>query len=253
MAEALLQVKDLSKAFGAVIACDGVSLAVDRRTTRAVIGPNGAGKTTLVAQIMGAIAADRGAIVFDSREITGMPPHRRSKLGLARSFQITSIFPNFSVRDNVALAVLGHEGHSFRFWRPLRRETGIFEQAGAALARVGLLPRADHRAATLAHGEQRQLELAIALAAQPRLLLLDEPMAGMAPDEVRRLIDLLAGLKSELAILLVEHDMDAVFALADCITVMAGGRVIADGSPAQVRADPAVKAAYLGDEARIGC
>ena len=253
MAEVLLQVDDLSKAYGAVVACDAVSLAVDRRTTRAVIGPNGAGKTTLVAQIMGAIAADGGAITFDGRDITGMPPHRRAKLGLARSFQVTSIFPNFSVRDNVALAVLGHDGHGFRFWRPLRHEAHVFERADAALARVGLLPRAGLRAGALAHGEQRQLELAIALAAEPRLLLLDEPMAGMAPDEAQRLVGLLSSLKSELAILLVEHDMDAVFALADCITVMAGGRVIADGSPEEVRADPAVKAAYLGDEANLGC
>ena len=249
MNDPLLSVRGLSRAFGAVRASDEVDLDVAGGTLHAVIGPNGAGKSTLIGQLAGEIRPDAGRIRFAGRDITHMPVHRRAQAGLARSFQITSIFPGFSVRDNVALAVQAHDGHSFRFWRPARRESALNERAEAMLADVGLGARADLAAGELAHGERRQLELAMALAASPRMLLLDEPMAGMGPEEVARLSELLASLKVRTTILLVEHDMDVVFALSDQITVLIFGRAVITGEPEQIRASDQVQAAYLGETA----
>jgi branched-chain amino acid transport system ATP-binding protein len=225
-----------------------VTLNVAPGELLAVIGPNGAGKTTLIAQLSGQLRPDIGRIYFDGRDITALPAYRRSLIGLARSFQITSLFLDFSVLDNVALAAQAHAGHSFRFWRNARRENNLRAPARAALARVGLSERADVRASALSHGEHRQLELAMALAGSPRLLLLDEPMAGLGPEESARMVAMLRALKSEVTILLVEHDMEAVFALADRITVLVYGRVIASGAPADIRANPQVREAYLGEQ-----
>jgi branched-chain amino acid transport system ATP-binding protein len=248
----LLEIETLTKRFGGVVASDAISLAVPRGELHAVIGPNGAGKTTLIGELAGEIAPDDGRIRFEGRDVTALPSWRRSRLGVARSFQITSLFPDFTALDNVALAVQAHAGHSFRFWRPARGEASLREPARAALARVGLAARADVLVAKLSHGEQRQLEIAMALATGPRLLLLDEPMAGMGPEESGRMVATLRALKGELTILLIEHDMEAVFALADRITVLVYGRIIASGPPEAIRADPQVRQAYLGEEARHG-
>ncbi len=247
MAEPLLQIRDLTKRFGGVLASDRISLEVPTSELHAIIGPNGAGKSTLIGQLAGEITPNAGSIVFAGRDVTALPPYRRSALGLARSFQITSLFHDFTVLDNVALAVQAHAGHSFRFWRAARGETELRTPARAALARVGLESRADALCVNLSHGEHRQLELAMALATTPRLLLLDEPMAGMGPDESSRMVALLGELKREQTILLIEHDMDAVFKLADRITVLVDGRVIASGAPDDIRADADVRRAYLGE------
>jgi branched-chain amino acid transport system ATP-binding protein len=247
VAEPLLETEALTKRFGGVVATDGVSLAVQPGEIHAVIGPNGAGKTTLVAQLAGELHPDAGRIRFAGADVTRLSVHARSALGLARSFQVTSIFRDFPVLDNVALAVQAHAGHSFRFWRNAGAEPLLREPARAALAEVGLAGRADVLAADLAHGEQRQLEIAMALATRPRLLLLDEPTAGMGPEESQQMVALLGRLKRHQTLLLIEHDMDAVFALADHITVLVYGRVIATGSPDEIAASPAVREAYLGD------
>lgn len=248
MADALLRIEGLTKRFGGVVASDNIMLEVYRDELHAVIGPNGAGKTTLIGQLTGEIVPNSGRIFFNGAEITGMPVHARSALGLARSFQITSLFLDFTALDNVALAVQAHAGHSFRFWRNARRDEQLREPARAALARVGLLARADVIVKNLSHGEQRQLEIAMALATKPRLLLLDEPMAGMGPEESARMVKTLQELKRELPILLIEHDMEAVFALADRITVLVYGRVIASGPPEAIRANEEVRNAYLGEQ-----
>ncbi len=245
---ALLQVEKLAKRFGGIVATDDIVLDVAQGELHAVIGPNGAGKTTLIAQLSGQLRPNSGRIRFAGTDITALPVHRRSALGLARSFQITSLFLDFSALDNVALAVQAHDGHSFRFWRNARLETGLRQTASAALERVGLAERADWPASALSHGEHRQLELAMALASRPRLLLLDEPMAGLGPEESARMVSMLRALKSELTILLVEHDMEAVFALADRITVLVYGRVIATGAPDAIRANVQVREAYLGEQ-----
>ena len=251
MAEALLEVRGLTKVFGGLVATNRVDLDVLADETHAVIGPNGAGKTTLIAQLAGELSADEGTIRFDGRDVTRLPAPARSQLGLARSFRVTSVFREFSALDNVALAVQAHAGHSFRFWRPARGERALREPARAMLDTVGLGERAGVTAATLAHGEQRQLEIAMALATGPRLLLLDEPMAGMGPEESQRMIRLLRTLKARHTILLVEHDMDAVFALADRISVMVYGCLIATGAPEEIRANPEVRQAYLGEEVDV--
>ncbi len=243
----MLQVENLSKRFGGIVATDDLSLTVAKGELHAVIGPNGAGKTTLIAQLSGQLTPDEGRIRFDGQDITALPMYRRSALGLARSFQITSLFLDLSVLDNVALAVQAHAGHSFRFWRDARSEPGLRDPARAALDRVGLGSRAELPASLLSHGEHRQLELAMALAGSPRMLLLDEPMAGLGPEESVRMVEMLRALKQELTILLVEHDMEAVFALADRVTVLVYGRVIASGTPDAIRADAAVREAYLGE------
>jgi branched-chain amino acid transport system ATP-binding protein len=248
MADALLKVEGLSKRFGGIVASDNISLAVPAGELHAVIGPNGAGKTTLIAQLSGQRTPDRGRIVFAGHDITRVGAYRRSHLGLARSFQITSLFLDLSVLDNVALAVQAHAGHSFHFWRNARRISELRDPAREALARVGLEQRADARTSLLSHGEHRLIELAMALAGKPRMLLLDEPMAGLGPEESARMVAMLSELKGRYTILLVEHDMEAVFALADRITVLVYGRVIASGSPADIRANPDVREAYLGED-----
>jgi branched-chain amino acid transport system ATP-binding protein len=250
--DALLQVQGLSKRFGGVVASNAIWLEIPRGELHAIIGPNGAGKTTLITQLAGELTPDAGRIQFEERDITALPTDRRSRLGLARSFQITSLFLDFTALDNVALAVQAHAGHSFRFWRNARSEAHLREPARAALARVGLAERADVLVSRLSHGEHRQLEIAMALATAPRMLLLDEPMAGMGPDESARVVKTLRELKGELTILLIEHDMEAVFALADRITVLVYGRIIASGTPAEIRANADVRQAYLGEQEEGG-
>jgi branched-chain amino acid transport system ATP-binding protein len=247
MVETLLQTENLAKRFGGIVATDDVTLGIAAGELHAVIGPNGAGKTTLIAQLSGQLTPNAGRIRFAGHDISALPMHKRSALGLARSFQITSLFLDLSVLDNVALAVQAHAGHSFHFWRDARGEKELREPARAALARVGLSARENLPASALSHGEHRQLELAMALAGNPRMLLLDEPMAGLGPEESARMVEMLRALKKELTILLVEHDMEAAFALADRITVLVYGRVIALGAPADIRANPQVRDAYLGE------
>jgi branched-chain amino acid transport system ATP-binding protein len=248
VADPLLAIDGLTKRFGGVTASDGIELAVPTGELHAIIGPNGAGKTTLIGQLTGEIAPDAGRIRFAGHDITALPVHARSRLGLARSFQVTSLFNDFTALANVALAVQAHDGHSFHFWRDARNEPALREPAHAVLARVGLAGREDVVVASMSHGEHRQLEIAMALATRPRMLLLDEPMAGMGPEESVRMIALLRELKRDLTILLIEHDMDAVFALADRITVLVYGRVIATGEPAAIRANDDVRSAYLGEQ-----
>jgi len=250
MAE-LLRVQSLAKRFGGIVATDDLTLGIPEGELHAIIGPNGAGKTTLIAQLSGQLVPDSGRIYFGNSDITGVSMPSRSLLGLARSFQITSLFLELSVLDNVALAVQAHAGHSFHFWRNARREPELRDPARAALARVGLTARADLPASALSHGEHRQLELAMALASRPRMLLLDEPMAGLGPEESARMVSMLRDLKKELTILLVEHDMEAVFALADRITVLVYGRVIASGKPEDIRNNAQVRDAYLGEQEAV--
>src|SRR6059036_2039689 len=253
MAEPLLAIRGLRKRFGGLLATDQVDLDVSEGETYAVIGPNGAGKTTLIGQLAGDLRPDDGAIRFAGRDVTRLDAPLRSRLGLARSFQITSIFPDFSALANVALAVQAHAGGSFRFWRPAAGERSLTEPARAVLDSVGLGGRADVLAANLAHGEQRQLEIAMALATKPRLLLLDEPVAGMGLDESQKMVRFLAMLRRRITIVLVEHDMDAVFTLADRISVMVYGRIIATGTAEEVRGNPDVHRAYLGEEVPSPC
>jgi branched-chain amino acid transport system ATP-binding protein len=248
VADALLKVDGLTKRFGGVTASDEIVLDVRRGELHAIIGPNGAGKTTLIGQLAGEIVPNAGRIFFDGQDITDLSVPDRSMLGIARSFQITSLFPDFTALDNVALAVQAHAGHSFHFWRRAHEEPVLREPARAALARVGLGARADVLVTNLSHGEHRQLEIAMCLATSPRVLLLDEPMAGMGPEESVRIVQMLRELKRDLTILLIEHDMEAVFALADRITVLVYGRVIASDTPDAIRADPAVRDAYLGEQ-----
>jgi branched-chain amino acid transport system ATP-binding protein len=248
MTEPLLRLQRLHKSYGALVVSDDVTLNVGRGQLHAVIGPNGAGKTTLINQVSGLASPDAGRIVFDGDDITALPLHQRVRRGLARSFQITSILPGFTVLDNVALAVQARSGSSFRFVGNPARERVLNEPAMTFLHLVGLGERAALAAGLLSHGEKRQLELAIALATEPKLLLLDEPLAGTGHEESARLVETLRALKGRYTIVLVEHDMDAVFALADCVTVLVYGRVIATGAPASVRANPEVRSAYLGDE-----
>jgi branched-chain amino acid transport system ATP-binding protein len=247
----LLRVENLSKRFGGIVATDNLAMNISEGELHAVIGPNGAGKTTLIAQLSGQLAPDSGQIHFAGSDITAVPMYARSALGLARSFQITSLFLDLSVLDNVALAVQAHAGHSFHFWRNARREPELRDPARTALARVGLSARAELPASALSHGEHRQLELAMALASKPRMLLLDEPMAGLGPEESARMVSMLRDLKKELTILLVEHDMEAVFALADRITVLVYGRVIASGKPEEIRRNAQVRDAYLGEQEAV--
>jgi branched-chain amino acid transport system ATP-binding protein len=248
VAEPLLRVENLVRRFGGIVATDNLSLGVERGELHAIIGPNGAGKTTLISQLIGQLRPSAGTIRFAGGDITHLPAWRRSQLGLARSFQITSLLPDFTAADNVALAAQARDGHSFRFWANARKERQLREAARSALARVGLEQRADVVVSELSHGEQRELELAVALATRPQLLLLDEPMAGLGATESARMVKLLAELRREVTIVLVEHDMAAVFALADRITVLVYGRVIASGVPAAIRGNEEVKRAYLGDQ-----
>jgi len=244
----LLRVDGLVKRYGALAATDHASLSVRSGEIHALIGPNGAGKTTLIQLISGALKPDAGRIEFDSMDITHMPMHQRVAHGLARSFQITSIFNRLSVLDNLALAVQAHAGHSMNFWRPARRDAERYALAAEVVARVGLAAQMQQLAGALSHGEQRQLEVGLALATQPKLLLLDEPMAGMGPDESGRMLSLLQSLRLDTTLLLVEHDMNAVFRLADRISTLVAGRVIACGTPDEIRQHPEVRLAYLGDD-----
>jgi branched-chain amino acid transport system ATP-binding protein len=244
-----LEVTGLVKRFGGLLATDHLSLKLEPGELHAVIGPNGAGKTTLIHQLSGELFSDEGRIVFDGQDLTRQPPWKRALAGLGRSYQITSVFNDFTVLQNACLAVQAHAGHSFRFWRPAATEAALLGPARAALEQTGLAHRADTPVAVLAHGERRQLEIAMALATGARALLLDEPMAGMSHAESEGVVALLQQLKRRHTLLLVEHDMDAVFALADRITVLVYGRAIATGTPEEIRANPVVRVAYLGDEA----
>ena len=245
----LLHVEGLNKRFGGVVATDNVTLEVESGELHALIGPNGAGKTTLVHQLSGALLSDAGSIRFAGEDVTRLSAHDRVHRGLARSYQITSIFRTFSVLDNLALAVQARSGTSLSFWRPVASESRLVDEARSLAKRVGLEQRVDTLAGNLAHGEQRQLEVGLALATNAKLLLLDEPMAGMGPEDSERMIALIQSLKGEHALLLIEHDMDAVFRLADRISVLVSGRVIATGVPDAIRSNAEVKRAYLGDEA----
>jgi len=248
VADPLLRVENLVRRFGGIVATDNLSLDVAKGELHAIIGPNGAGKTTLISQLTGQLSPSAGTIHFAGRDVTNLPAWRRSSLGLARSFQITSLLPDFTALDNVAMAAQAHDGHSFYFWGNARKEKHLREAALSALARVGLERRADVVVSRLSHGEQRELELAVALATRPQLLLLDEPMAGLGSTESARMVKLLQELRREVTIVLVEHDMDAVFALADRISVLVYGRVIASGTSAEIRGNDEVKRAYLGDQ-----
>ncbi len=247
MAEPVLVVRGLSKRFGSVVASDAVSLDLRAGEIHALIGPNGAGKSTLIAQIMGEVAPDAGSVFLLGRDLGGLGPARRARAGLARSFQVSRVAAELSVLQNAMLAVMGASARVFRFFRPALRDPHLTGPARALIARAGLDGREAVPAAALSHGERRQLEIAMALALRPKALLLDEPMAGMGADGTARLTVLLDGLRHEAPILLVEHDMDAVFRLADRITVLSYGRVLASGTVDQVRADPEVQRAYLGE------
>ncbi len=248
MTAPVLVVERLHKSFGAVAATNDLSLSIAPGTIHAVIGPNGAGKTTLVAQLAGELRPDSGTIRFEGRDVTHVPVHRRAHLGIARSFQITNTLLSFSLLENVALAIQARDGHSFRFWARAAADRRLNAAALEALASVGLADRAGSLAREVSHGERRLLEVAMALATAPKLVLMDEPMAGLGPEEGARMVEMLKGLRGRLSILLVEHDMDAVFQLADEVSVLVYGRAIASGPPDAVRADKAVRDAYLGEE-----
>ncbi len=245
---ALLEISELRKSFGGVNATDNVDLGVLKGELHAIIGPNGAGKTTLISQLSGALKPDGGTIFFDGVNVTSTPAHARARLGITRSFQITSLLMSMTVLDNVALAVQASDGHSFRFIKPARSISRLREQAMTALSQVGLNNRANDPAVELSHGEHRQLEIAIALASKAELMLLDEPMAGLGPEESTKMVEFLKALKGKRTILLIEHDMDAVFALADRISVLVYGKIVATGSPEEIRSNDQVRHAYLGED-----
>jgi branched-chain amino acid transport system ATP-binding protein len=248
MAEPVLALKGLAKSFGALKVTDSVDLTIAPGELHALIGPNGAGKTTLVHQISGTLRPDSGAILFGGQDITRLSPQARARAGLARTFQITSTIASLSALENVALGVQAHSAHPLSLFRDAASDEALNAPAWEALEAVGLTERAHAPAGSLSHGEKRALEIAMALTLQPKLILLDEPLAGVGHEEGERLIALLNSLKGRFAMLLVEHDMSAVFALADRVTVLVYGGVIASGAPATVRADPAVRQAYLGEE-----
>lgn len=244
----LLETRDLTRHFGALAATRGVNLTVNDREIHALIGPNGAGKTTLVNLLTGALTPTSGSVLMDGQDITRLPTYARVQRGLARTYQITSVYDASTVHDNLALAVQARHGSSFRFWRPVRHERSLYEEAASIATQVGLEGRLATPAASLAHGERRQLEVALALATNPRVLLLDEPMAGLGGDETGRMVDLIASLATTRGVLLIEHDMDAVFRLASRISVLVYGEVIATGAPDAIRGNTEVQRAYLGDE-----
>lgn len=248
MTKPIMRVSNLKKSFGGISATDINSLVVEERGVHAIIGPNGAGKTTLISQLSGSLTSDSGTVEFMGEDITHYPEYKRSLLGLARSFQITSVFLDMTVLDNVIIATQSHSGHSYKFWGKARLDQSLKLPALEVLKKIGLFDKADHNAETISHGEHRQLEIAMALATKPKLLLLDEPMAGMGPEESLKMVEFIKQLKQDYAILLIEHDMDAVFALADQISVLVYGEVIASGVPETIRNDENVKKAYLGEE-----
>ena len=247
MTAPLLFVDGLSKSFGGLAALDQVDLTVQAGEIHALIGPNGAGKTTLIHHISGAMQADAGRIVFDGHDVTQDALHQRARQGLVRSYQVTSVFPDLSVQDNLALAIPATEASSFRFWRAASSERARYAQADAMAERIGLAQHRMQAAGALSHGAQRQLEVGLVLCTNPKLMLLDEPMAGMGPDESQRMVELLQSLRATTTILLVEHDMDAVFRLADTISVLVSGRVVATGNAEHIKNDAVVQRAYLGD------
>lgn len=251
MADILLETSGLTKRFGGLVVSNDVALSVRNGETHAVIGPNGAGKTTLINLLQGEIRPDSGKLLFAGRDITNEPRHGRAKIGIARTFQITSVFAEMKALANVAMAVQIQQSHSFRFFRPAATDRGLIESARAALEAVGLLDRADDIVSELSHGERRQLELAMAIAMKPKLLLLDEPMAGMGRQDSAKMTELLRRLKRQHTIILVEHDMDAVFALADRLSVLVSGQIIATGEPGEVRKIQNVQAAYLGHSGQV--
>ena len=248
MAENLLITRSLSKQFGGVKAADSIDIEINSGELHALIGPNGAGKTTLISLITGILECDSGEIEFDGRKINEISAPSRSLMGLARSFQVTSILKDFTCQENVAVAIQAHHGHSFRFWKRVSSEADIQDKAVDVLQSVGLQNHLDTIAGNLAHGEQRHLEIAIALATTPKLLVLDEPLAGMGRSDSARILEFLKSLKRKYTILLIEHDMDAVFALADRISVMVYGRLIKSDTPENVRKDEFVQMAYLGHD-----
>ncbi|MEK9625389.1 MAG: ABC transporter ATP-binding protein [Gammaproteobacteria bacterium] len=248
MTEAILSIQSLFKSFGGIPATDDVNLSVRKGGIHAIIGPNGAGKTTLIAQLSGQLKSDKGSIHFNGRNILGLSPAQRARAGLARSFQITSVFLPMTLLENVMLAVQGAQGHSYRFWSPAENDSQLIDCAMEALAIVGLDDRADQRVANVSHGEQRQLEVAMALAMQPKMLLLDEPMAGMGKEETLKMVDILSRLAGDKTILMVEHDMDAVFSLADQLSVLVNGHIIATDTVEKIRSNHDVQRAYLGDQ-----
>lgn len=249
MAEPLLYTENLCKSFGAVSACRNLSIEIRTGEIHALIGPNGAGKTTLLNLLAGDLTADSGSVFLSGREITHLPLHRRAHLGLARSYQITSVFPKLSVEENLLLAIQAHHGHSFRFWKQPLNDQPLSAELGPALEHIGLSERAEILAGNLSHGEKKQLEVGMALACKPKLLLLDEPMAGMGPGGTVELSKLIRSLRQQMTILLVEHDMETIFALADRITVLVYGEVVASGRVEEIRSNPTVRQAYLGEEA----
>ena len=253
MSLTILNISNLSKTFGGVVATDHLNLEIKQGELHAIIGPNGAGKTTLIAHLSGETLPDSGEIIFREENITALPPFKRSRLGIARSFQITSLMLEMDVIDNITLATLAQDDHSYKFWKPARDDINLQKSALNALKEIGLEKRAFEKVGNLSHGEHRQLEIAMALATQPHLLLLDEPMAGMGTEEGRKILKILQKLKRRKTILLIEHDMDVVFALADRITVLVYGRVIASGSPQSIKEDEKVREAYLGSDGEINC
>jgi branched-chain amino acid transport system ATP-binding protein len=244
----MLRLESITKRFGGLVATDSVSLEVAQGEVHALIGPNGAGKTTLIGQISGSLSPDEGEILFEDRKITRLRQHARVAAGLARSYQITSIFRSFTVLDNLALAVQARSGSSFSFWKPVQGETALFDEARAIADEINLSGKTDSTAGNLSHGEQRALEVGLALATRPKLVLLDEPMAGMGLEESQRMIALIERIRSRVTVLLVEHDMDAVFRLADRISVLVAGRIIATDRLEAIKSNLQVRQAYLGDE-----
>lgn len=247
MTRPILSVNGLVKRFGGLTATDRVSLTVAPGEIHALIGPNGAGKTTLISQIAGEERQDEGTIALEGRDVSALPLYRRVRLGFARTFQVTCLLPEYTAAQNVAIAVQIRQGHSFRFWGDVRRDRALREDALTLLGDAGMAERADELVANLSHGERKQLELVVALATKPKVLLLDEPMAGLGPTESRQMVEHLRALKGHIGILLVEHDMDAVFALADRISVLVYGRIIATGKPDEIRGNPEIRTAYLGE------
>ncbi len=248
LAPPLLDVQDLSKRFGGVLATDHVSLQVQAGEVHALIGPNGAGKTSLVSQLAGQLQPDSGRIVLDGVDITHLAPHQRAQRGLARSFQITRLFKTFTVVEHLALALQAVQGSSLRAWAPASSERARMEEAHALLPGLGLQGKAGAAIDALSHGERRSLEVGMAVAARPRLVLLDEPMAGMGPEESHRMEGLIQQLRQRTTLLLIEHDVDAVFRLADRVSVLVSGQIVASGAPQDVRRDEKVIAAYLGQD-----
>jgi branched-chain amino acid transport system ATP-binding protein len=244
----LLQTEAITKRYGAILVTDKVSLDVKEGELHAIIGPNGAGKTTLINQLSGELRSDSGQIRFGNEDVTGFGINARARMGLVRSYQITSVFDEFTVLENATLAALGARTHAFKFWRSLLGDQAALAAAREGIEAAGLSTRTDAPASALGYGERRQLELAMALAARPKFLLLDEPMAGMSVQESGAVVALLKSLKRKYTILLVEHDMNAVFALADRISVLVYGRLMVTGTPEEIRGNAEVRAIYLGEE-----